>query len=162
MKNFAELKTMNVTFDASGIEYPRNYLWSDGEGVFDIYYPKHQIVKDLSISYNDYDDNYTFECLCLNTGGIPSYFEYNGVVTLPRNPKESREGVTNLEWLWNGSDDDVPQYWEECEEHIMDMVVQYDFQTNAVSLGRLEEKEHLINMVAILDELEGVDLIDLK
>jgi len=171
MKNFDTIKTQNIPFDARGIEYPRNYLWALGnraeQGEANQHHPKFEIVKYLTISHNDYDDNYTFECRCIQTNtnnNSVSYFDYNGVVTLPRNPQESRDGVKNLEWLWNGSDDDVPQYWEECEEHIIDMVVLYDFDQLKKNKfdGRIEEADHLIKMVALVDELEGVDIVDLE
>jgi len=85
MKNFDTIKTQNIPFDARGIEYPRNYLWALGnraeQGEANQHHPKFEIVKYLTISHNDYDDNYTFECRCIQTNtnnNSVSYFDSMG------------------------------------------------------------------------------------
>lgn len=159
MKTFDEIKTKKIPYDASGIDTPCNWLWSDSTKSPNILWtdkhkPKVRIVSNLKLTMNIADGIYTFEVTCISAINKDTKVADYDTFNCDYKPLESA-----FDWLWNGNTEECPPYWEEVEEYIESEYVNGKFDTKP---NDKYVNTHLINMVAIVDELEGVNLIDLE
>lgn len=167
MKTFDEIKTKKIPFDASGIDNPSNWLWSDSTKSTNIlwtalHYPKVKIVSRIELQdVNDKGNNgdiYRFEVTCISAINKDTKVADYDTFNCDYKPQESAEGDA-FEWRWNGNTvGECPPYWEEVEEYIESEYVNGKFDTKPSD----QATKHLEHMVDILEELQGCDLIHLQ
>jgi len=159
MITYDKLTTMNVTFDASGIEFPTNYLWNCGEGVFDIYYPKVRIVTNLDvIGYEN--GKFQLEVKCISAVNheteVADYSEF--YCEWDSTNLQEKDGYSAFEWQWRGADtDECPPFYEEVE-----LYIERAYISNEIKAPTSQMELHLKHMVELVEELQGSDLIHLQ
>ena len=171
MKTFDEIKTKKIPYDASGIDNPNNYLWALGDKSQQSeayqHHPKVRIVSRIELqdvnTHSISGDIYRFEVTCISTiCGVTKVADYD-TFNCDYKPLGGESGLESeraiFDWLWNGNTEECPPYWEEVEEYIESQYVLGEFDTKP---NDKYVNTHLINMVALVDELEGVNLIDLE
>ena len=172
MKTFSEITEKKIPHDASGIDNPSNWLWSDSTKSSNILWtdkhkPKVRIVSRIELQeVNDKGNNgdiYRFEVTCISAINKDTKVADYDTFNCDYKPLGGESGLESeraiFDWLWNGNTEECPPYWEEVEEYIESEYVNGKFDTKP---SDKYVNTHLINMVAIVDELEGVNLIDLE